>query len=615
MTLRLTQEAPLPKAVSPPVLKRLGSLRQLLDVSRSVVKQPVYLGLLAMFFASLLDGLGLGLMVPFFKVLLDENAHFRFPQANLNLWLNHQEKSNLLLTFALVLIVTMLFKGVAHYAAQVWTTRYKEAVIVSLRQQLYNVYLHAPVNFFDTNPLARMTSLLQGEIEKVRLLMTHLATALTALMTLMAYLGIVLLVSWQLTLLVGILLLLVAVGLRALLRKIKQSGRASAQVEMALGQHILDTLSGIRLVKAYGAEQLELAHVEKLLAEGAEANQRTITRKALMEPLTEIATLSLTMVILVGAYTVLVTKGLLSVAGSLVFMLVLIKIVPVSKKINISRAHIEECLPALNKVLEALRLPLKYPVPAGILPFPGLKEHLTFEDMGFSYPKKSNVLQHINLTIERGTTVAIIGASGAGKSTLAALIPRFYDVTTGRICIDGQDIRNFEVTSLRRAMAFVSQDTYLFHVSIRENITYGLNDVSHAAIEEAARLAYAHEFIENLAEGYDTIVGDRGVQLSGGQRQRISLARAILRDPSLLILDEATSALDAESEQLIQAALERLRHNRTILVIAHRLATVRNADRILVMAQGQIVEDGTPQNLLTQRGLYWAYHNLQTLPV
>jgi len=224
------------------------------------------------------------------------------------------------------------------------------------------------------------------------------------------------------------------------------------------------------------------------------------------------------------------------------------------------------------------------------------------------------VIKGLNITIQKGTTVAIVGASGAGKSTLAALIPRFYDVTGGAIKIDGVDIRSYDVVSLRRAIGIVSQETYIFNDSIRQNIAYGMEGVSDQEVEAAARLANAHEFISQLSQGYSTLVGDRGVQLSGGQRQRVSIARAILRNPEILILDEATSALDSESERLVQDALEHLRQNRTVLVIAHRLATVRSADRIIVMDKGQVLEDGPHGQLLSQRGLYWSYHNLQSLP-
>jgi len=244
-----------------------------------------------------------------------------------------------------------------------------------------------------------------------------------------------------------------------------------------------------------------------------------------------------------------------------------------------------------------------------------LKKGITFRNVNFAYNDRSNVLEDFNLEIPCGKTVALVGSSGAGKSTVAVLVPRFYDVTSGSIEIDGQDIRDYDLNSLRQRVGTVSQDTYIFNTSIRENIAYGLEDVSYERVVEAARLANADEFIQQLPNDYDTLVGDRGVQLSGGQRQRLSIARAILRDPDILILDEATSALDSQSERLVQEALERLRQNRTVLVIAHRLSTIRSADCIVVMEKGRIIESGRHEHLLKNKGTYWSFHNVQSVAV
>jgi ABC-type multidrug transport system fused ATPase/permease subunit len=304
---------------------------------------------------------------------------------------------------------------------------------------------------------------------------------------------------------------------------------------------------------------------------------------------------------------------LLATSELMAFMLVLIKIVPVTKRINSARGAINQYFPSVKTVSNALYSERVVPPKSGSRQFTRLRESITFHNVNFGYNDRSTVLENFSLEIPCGHTVALVGSSGAGKSTVAALVPRFYDATSGTICLDGEDIRSYDLASLRQKIGTVSQDTYVFNAPIRDNIAYGLANVSHQAIVDAAKLANADEFIQQLPLGYDTLVGDRGVQLSGGQRQRLSIARAILRDPDILILDEATSALDSQSERLVQEALERLRQSRTVIVIAHRLSTVRNADCIVVMQNGCIAEAGTHHQLLNNRGIYWSFHDVQSV--
>ncbi|WP_287127932.1 ABC transporter ATP-binding protein [Candidatus Cyanaurora vandensis] len=597
--------------------QRFGRLRQLIAATQTIPRKHLYAGLGAMFIASLLDGLGIGLLVPFLRVFLDEKAKFQLPGSwatDLNAWFALQSKEELLTLFAIVLIGSLLFKGVMYYLAQVWTAHYKEHAVEYLREKLYRTYLYAPLSFFNNVQLGKLTSTLQGEVNKVRMLMGHIFIGLTSVMTLGAYLSVLLLVSWQLTLLVATMIGLVILGMNLLLKQIKQYSRVTTELGRELAFKVLNILSGIQIIKSYGTEEYEVSQFRNLTQRQVKAHHDLISKQAWVDPITETTTLTLAMLILISSYLYLIKPGILQISGLLVFMLVLIRISPILRKLNVARASIQEELPFLNKVLESLNLYEKHPLPVGSKTFPGLQANIQLEDVYFAYPGKNPVLRGVDLTIARGTTVAIVGASGAGKSTLTALVPRFYDVTGGAILVDGVDIRTYDVASLRKTIGIVSQETYIFNASLRDNIAYGMSGVSDEAVMEAARLAHAHDFIEQLPRGYQTVVGDRGIQLSGGQRQRISIARAILRNPEILILDEATSALDSESERLVQDALEHLRQNRTVLVIAHRLATVRNADRIIVMEQGRILEDGEHNQLLARRGLYWSYHNLQTLP-
>ena len=283
---------------------------------------------------------------------------------------------------------------------------------------------------------------------------------------------------------------------------------------------------------------------------------------------------------------------------------------PAIQEINGSLAAMGSMQGSVHAIEELLRRDNKPYLQNGHRRFTNLQRGIEFVSVDFGYGGESPVLQNITLTIPKGQTVALVGASGAGKSTLADLIPRFYDPTEGDIRLDGMSLREFDITSVRQRIAIVSQDTFIFNTSVRNNIAYGI-DVEDAEVMAVAQLANAVQFIEDLPEGLDTVLGDRGVRLSGGQRQRIAIARALLRNPEILILDEATSALDSVSERLIQASIEELSVGRTVIAIAHRLSTIMRADKVVVLEQGQIIEQGTYQELLAQRGKLWNYHQMQ----
>jgi len=276
-----------------------------------------------------------------------------------------------------------------------------------------------------------------------------------------------------------------------------------------------------------------------------------------------------------------------------------------------SFANMSSLQGSLDMIQQLLRTDNKPYLQNGYRAFGGLQRAIELRTVDFGYDAQSIVLKDVTLTIEKGKTIALVGSSGAGKSTLADLIPRFYDVTQGNILLDGVDLREFDINSVRRRMAIVSQETFIFNASIRENVAYGSEGATQVEVEAAVQMANADEFIRDLPDGYDTVLGDRGVRLSGGQRQRIAIARALLRNPEILILDEATSALDSVSERLIQASLEKLSVGRTVIAIAHRLSTIANADKVVVMDQGRIIEQGTYQELLAQRGKLWNYHQMQ----
>ncbi|RMF26390.1 MAG: ATP-binding cassette domain-containing protein [Cyanobacteria bacterium J083] len=381
-----------------------------------------------------------------------------------------------------------------------------------------------------------------------------------------------------------------------------------------MSNSMLEMLGGIILIKITANEEQEYKKIQRLIEEREKAQFNGQLISSLISPLNEISGIILVISIVVFG-RILFEQQLQSdnVSGLLLtYLVILFRLLPFVGSLNGKRSQFASASTGLEITADFLRRDNKPYMPDGKKIYTQLSQSIDLLDVSFSYPKHNDlVLKGITLSIPKGKTVALVGSSGAGKSTIADLVPRFYDVTGGQITIDGIDIKEYNIASLRRAMGVVSQDTFLFSNTIRYNIAYGLEDVSESDIIMAAKRANAYEFIQKLAKGLDTEVGDRGIMLSGGQKQRIAIARALLRNPDILILDEATSALDTVSEKLVQQAIEELCKDRTTLVIAHRLSTVRNADKIVVLEQGKVVETGTHEELLALNGYYAKLNAMQ----
>jgi subfamily B ATP-binding cassette protein MsbA len=394
-------------------------------------------------------------------------------------------------------------------------------------------------------------------------------------------------------------------------RQLREKGRKIAQANGQVTAVANEVLSGIRTIMEFGTHQ----HATKQFAAASEEARDTIisaqSRSALVHPLTMGISFSILLGIIIIAVQFLVIPGSLSVAAFFAFMFVMIRALPIVQSINNLRAQWSVYRGALDDVVELLRTDDKPYLEDGAVKFPGLKSTIECKNVEFGYEPGQTVIDHISLEIARGQTVAIVGGSGAGKSTLVDLMARLYDVNNGQILLNGRDIREYRIESLRQHMAIVNQTTFLFDTTVTENIAYGLENVRIEQVREAAREANALPFIEALPKGFDTILGERGARLSGGQRQRIAIARAILRDPDILILDEATSALDSESEQLVKYSLDALMEDRTVIVIAHRLSTIENADKVIVLENGEIVESGKYEELIAEEGKLWKYHSIQ----
>jgi len=389
---------------------------------------------------------------------------------------------------------------------------------------------------------------------------------------------------------------------------------ASAGVSITNGRFTsiaMEFINGIRTVQAFATQDFERRRFYQASGDVLDASMKATRGFALVRPLAEGLATTVLVGMIILALTLFVSNGIMQTASLLTFLFLLFRLVPALHEINGSRAAMSSYWGSLNNIRELLVTDNKPYLKDGERQFPGLQAAIAFQSVDFGYDPQQPILTDINLTIKQGEMTALVGASGAGKTTLVDLLPRFYDVTHGSIFIDGVDIREFQINSLRKQFAIVSQDTFIFNTSVRDNIAYGSEGATDDEIVEVARLANALEFIQEMPEGFATRLGDRGVRLSGGQRQRIAIARAILRNPEILILDEATSALDSISERLIQTSLEKLAEGRTVIVIAHRLSTIIRADKVVVMEQGRIVEEGGYQALLEQRGKLWNYHQMQ----
>ncbi len=366
-------------------------------------------------------------------------------------------------------------------------------------------------------------------------------------------------------------------------------------------------INGIRTVHASGTQEFERQRFYSVSSQLLDASIKVVRAWTLVKPIASaIATTTI-----IGLIILSFAVFTLPVESLLTFFFVMTRLVPSIQDINGTVAFMSTLNGSLDNVKKLLQSEDRAYFQNGSIEFTRLNRSIDIVSADFGYEPSNLVLHGITLTIEKGKTTALVGASGAGKTTLADLIPRFYDPTEGHIYIDGVDLRDFDIYSLRKNMAVVSQDTFIFNTSVWNNIAYGTENATEAEIKEAARLANALEFIEDMPQGFDTQLGDRGVRLSGGQRQRIAIARALLRDPQILILDEATSALDSVSERLIQESLEKLSVGRTVIAIAHRLSTIASSDKVVVLEGGYILEQGKYQDLLLQRGKLWKYHQIQ----
>ncbi len=515
---------------------------------------------------------------------------------------------------AVALVGSALLKSVCDYTGTYLVNRAGFGMITDLRNDLYNAVLRRSVGFFQKHTTGTLLSTLINDIEKVQFAMSSvMSDFLQQFFTLIFTAVAVVIVGGRLAWVLLLFVPVVVFSARRIGRGVRQTTR-KGQDKLAEIQNILhETITGNRIVKAFGMEMWEMNRFRRAARRLFDANLKSVKVQAISSPLMDlIASVAIALLLYLGRISI---QHKTMTAGSFItFLIAVFTLYDPVRKFAAFYNSFQQAIGASDEIFRFMDATDDVQEKKRALVLKGFKDQIQFENVGFAYESEGEtrqVLHDIDLTVKRGEVIALVGPSGAGKSSLVNLIPRFFDVNEGKILIDGHDLRDVTIASLREQIGKVTQETVLFNDTVRNNIAYGQPDVPIAKVEEAAQMALAHDFILNMPEGYNTVIGERGLRLSGGERQRLAIARAILKNAPILILDEATSALDMESELYVQAALANLMRGRTVFVIAHRLSTVRRATRIAVIEGGQITEIGTHEELMQHSGTYQRLYNMQ----
>jgi subfamily B ATP-binding cassette protein MsbA len=526
-------------------------------------------------------------------------------------WIREADKLTVVGGICGVLLVLVLLKGVLMYFHKFIMNYVAEHVMMDVRNDLYAVVHTLSLGFFSRRPTGEIMARLTLDVNLLGdTVIIALSQALREPLYILSFGTLLFLLHWQLALLCVLVLPLTFIPIAKFGKKIRHRGLQVQERRAELNTILQEALTGIRIVKAFVAEEYERLRFNRKNRESFRASVRIARVDALSSPVLEVlGGIGIMGIVVLGSFLVL--RQILSLGELLAFVGALLSTFQPIKRLGGLSNAIQRGMAGVERVFELMDTKPDLLEAPDAAPLSGVRGGVAFRGVSFAYDGAQPVLQNLSFEARPGELVAVVGSSGAGKSTLVNLIPRFYDPTAGRVEIDGTDVRRVTFRSLREQIGIVTQEIILFDDTVYNNVAYGQWGVAPDRVREAARIAHAAEFIERLPQAYETRIGERGVRLSGGERQRIAIARAVLRDPPILILDEATSALDAESERLVQDALDRLMKGRTTFVIAHRLSTIIRADKILVLEQGEIVEAGTHQQLLEARGVYCRLYQKQ----
>jgi ATP-binding cassette, subfamily B, bacterial MsbA len=576
--------------------------------------QIVILAILFSLLSAILEGAGVSLLLSFLQSLTRPDG----PPFQLGVkWIDvsilgiNESSTSRLLRISMFIILITWFRTGSNYLGVVFTERSQFELLNRLRIQIFEQLQSLQLSYFLTTKSGELINTITVEGERFKLVISTLSFLVTRSLVGSVYFVSLGLISWQLSIVALVLFTVIGVGLSRINSHVREAGALVSRTSGEFTSTAIEFINGIRTVQASATQDIERSKFYKASSNITDASNHSVAAMAMVKPLAEsIATTALVLMI-IFAFTVFVSNGTLQVASLLTFFFVLFRLIPIFQEINNARTNLNYYKGSADNIKNLLCREGKPYLENGATRFPGLARSIDFSSVDFGYSSENLVLRDITLTIEKGKMTAFVGASGAGKTTLVDLIPRFYDPVEGQIEIDGISLKNFDIDSLRRKISVVSQETFIFNATVWGNITYGTENSTQEEVFEAARSANALEFIQAMPEGFNTVLGDRGVRLSGGQRQRLAIARALIRNPDILILDEATSALDSVSEQLIQDSLEKIAVGRTVIAIAHRLSTIARADKVVVLEKGKIVEQGGYQELLKQRGKFWEYHNIQ----
>ncbi len=523
--------------------------------------------------------------------------------------------STVLLLMGFFLVFMTLLKTASYFASSAAIIPLRTGIVRDLRTKLYDKVVSLPIGFFSKERKGDIIARMTGDVAEVEnSIVSSLDMLIKNPIFIVIYFSTLLYVSWQLTLFTICVIPVMGWIMGSIGRKLKAKSLVAQQKLGETTSQMEETLGGLRIIKAFLAEKKMSGRFLKCSNELRTATMRVTMRQAMAHPMSEfLGTGVIVIVLWFGGTLILGDNSPISAAAFIYYLTILYSIINPLKDLSKASYNIPRGLASMERIDAILNA--ENPIVDGNkgVEIPEMKDGIEYKNLTFSYDGERDVLKNINLKIEKGKTVALVGQSGSGKSTMVDLIPRYYDVVQGEITIDGVNVKDMKVRSLRSLIGNVNQEAILFNDSFYNNITFGVENATMEQVVEAAKIANAHDFIMETENGYDTNVGDRGCRLSGGQRQRISIARAILKNPPILILDEATSALDTESERLVQEALERLMKTRTTIAIAHRLSTIKNADEICVLRDGEIVERGKHDELIKLNGVYKRLNDMQSL--